>query len=246
MQPASSERFVRYWRHDPELGPRVMTPNPEPSDSRIVSIDGRDRRPWALQTRDAILDAAIEEIAERGFERARLVDIAKRAGVTVGSIYTWYRNKADLFTAALDFAIEEQRIRNQEVIKQLPNSDNGAWLWRIAAMAPRNAVNTEPSATQRLLIEALHTAWQNEEARETILPRLSSLMSQYREVIQDARKAGEIAPSFDTELLARMFMALPIGIGALDLAGLERPPDHHWLLVYETLSVVLKSPQQPS
>ncbi|NDF69473.1 MAG: TetR family transcriptional regulator, partial [Actinobacteria bacterium] len=67
---------------------------------RIVNIDGRDRRPWALQTRDKILNAAVEEIAERGFERARLVDIAERAGVTVGSIYTWYRDKTDLFTAA--------------------------------------------------------------------------------------------------------------------------------------------------
>lgn len=221
-----------------------MSPSLENSDSRIVNIDGRDRRPWALQTRDSILSAAVEEIAERGFERARLVDIAKRAGVTVGSIYTWYRDKADLFTAALDHAIEEQRARNQEVIKQLPNSDDGGWLWRIAAMVPRNGINTEPSATQRLLIEALHTAWQNEEARETILPRLSSLLAQYREVIQDARRAGEISPHFDPELVARMFMALPIGMGALDLAGLERPNDRHWIPVYEALRDVLKSPQQ--
>jgi AcrR family transcriptional regulator len=221
-----------------------MSPSSENSDPRVVNIDGRDRRPWALQTRDNILNAAVEEIAERGFERARLVDIAKRAGVTVGSIYTWYRDKADLFIAALDHAIEAQRERNQVVINYLQNSDDGGWLWRIAAMVPRSGIDTEPSATQRLLIEALHTAWQNEEARETILPRLSSLLAQYRQVIQDARKAGEISPHFNPELVARLFMALHIGMGALDLAGVERPNDRHWMPVFDALRDVMKSPQQ--
>jgi len=69
-------------------------------------------------------------------------------------------------------------------------------------------------------------------------------LAQYREVIQDARKAGEISPHFDPELVARMFMSLPIGMGALDLAGLERPHDRHWIPVYEALRDVLKSPQQ--
>jgi hypothetical protein len=96
-----------------------------------------------------------------------------------------------------------------------------------------------------LLIEALHTSWQNEEARETILPRLSTLLAQYREVINDARKAGEISPQFDPELVARMFLALPIGMSALDLAGLARPNDRHWMPVYEALRRILKSPQQP-
>jgi len=210
-----------------------MSSESSSSDSRIVNIDGRDRRPWALQTRDNILTAAIEEIAERGFERARLVDIAKRAGVTVGSIYTWYRDKTDLFTAALDRAIEEQRENNDRLLQQLPNHGDSAWMWKIAAMVPRNSQDAAPSATQRLLVEAVYASWQNEEARETILPRLASLLSQYREVVQEGRRAGEIAPDFDPELLAVTFMALPVGLSALNLAGLERPRDLHWIAVYD-------------
>ncbi|MFM8265686.1 MAG: TetR/AcrR family transcriptional regulator, partial [Acidimicrobiia bacterium] len=205
-----------------------MSPSPENHDSRIVNIDGRDRRPWALQTRDSILSAAVEEIAERGFERARLVDIAKRAGVTVGSIYTWYRDKADLFTAALDHAIDEQRLNNERLLRMLPDRGNGTWTWKIAAMVPRNAEDEAPSATQRLLVEAMYAAWQNEEARATILPRLATLLSQYREVVQEGRRDGSIDPRFDAELLAFMFMALPVGLSALNLAGLERPRDLHW------------------
>ena len=217
-----------------------MSSESSTGDNRIVNIDGRDRRPWALQTRDNILLAAIEEIAERGFERARLVDIAKRAGVTVGSIYTWYRDKTDLFTAALDYAIEEQRARNEELLRQLPNHGDSAWMWKIAAMVPRNSQDDTPSATQRLLVEAVYASWQNEEARETILPRLASLLSQYREVVQEGRREGEIAPDFDPELLAFMFMALPIGLSAMNLAGLERPRDIHWIPVYDAFRRALR------
>lgn len=210
------------------------------SDRRIVRIDGRDRRPWALKTRELILKAAVEEIAERGFDRARLVDIAKRADVTVGSIYTWYRDKADLFTAALDLAVEEQRSQNESALASLPNRDDGHWLWKIAVMVPRGTSDQSPSAAQRLLIEATYAAWQNEEARATILPRLQSLLLQYQAVVLEAQRVGQIAAEFDAELIAFMLMALPIGLSALDLAGLSRPDAHHWLAVYQAFGLALE------
>lgn len=219
-----------------------MTAPSESSDSRIVNIDGRDRRPWALQTREKILNAAVEEIAERGFERARLVDIAKRAGVTVGSIYTWYRDKADLFTAALDHAIKEQRENNSRILQQFPNHGDSAWVWKVAAMVPRNAGNETPSTTQRLLVEAVYASWQNEEAHKSIMPQLVSLLDQYRKAVRDGKDSGEIADEFDPELLAIMFMALPIGLCALNLAGLERPRDELWIAVFEALRAALRGP----
>ncbi|NBR92516.1 MAG: TetR family transcriptional regulator [Actinobacteria bacterium] len=53
--------------------------------TNIVNIDGRDRRPWAVVSREKLLRAAIAEIADRGYEHARLVDIAARADMTVGA-----------------------------------------------------------------------------------------------------------------------------------------------------------------
>ena len=60
---------------------------PQESGS-IINIDGRQHRSSALATREKILRAAVEEIADRGYERARLIDIADRADLTVGSVYT--------------------------------------------------------------------------------------------------------------------------------------------------------------
>jgi len=44
-----------------------------------------------------ILDAALEVFAEKGFAAARMEDIAKRAGVTKGTIYLYFPSKEDVF-----------------------------------------------------------------------------------------------------------------------------------------------------
>jgi AcrR family transcriptional regulator len=49
------------------------------------------------ERRDAILSAALDEFSTRGFEAARLDDVAKRAGVAKGTIYLYFRDKETLF-----------------------------------------------------------------------------------------------------------------------------------------------------
>ena len=49
------------------------------------------------ERRAAILAAALEEFAARGFAATRLDDIARRAGVAKGTIYLHFRDKESLF-----------------------------------------------------------------------------------------------------------------------------------------------------
>ena len=58
----------------------------------------RDRRKQrSAARREAILAAALDEFSARGFEAARLDDVAKRAGVAKGTIYLYFRDKESLF-----------------------------------------------------------------------------------------------------------------------------------------------------
>ncbi len=47
--------------------------------------------------RAAILDAALEEFAARGFAATRLDDVARRARIAKGTIYLYFRDKESLF-----------------------------------------------------------------------------------------------------------------------------------------------------
>ena len=49
------------------------------------------------ERREAILAAALDEFSSRGFEAARLEDVARRAGVAKGTIYLYFRDKESLF-----------------------------------------------------------------------------------------------------------------------------------------------------
>jgi AcrR family transcriptional regulator len=48
-----------------------------------------------------ILNAALACFTERGFAATRLEDVARRAGVTKGTLYLYFRNKEELFEAVV-------------------------------------------------------------------------------------------------------------------------------------------------
>ena len=55
------------------------------------------RQERAIERRQAILVAALDEFSQAGFAAARLDDVAKRAGVAKGTIYLYFRDKETLF-----------------------------------------------------------------------------------------------------------------------------------------------------
>jgi AcrR family transcriptional regulator len=53
----------------------------------------------ASESRQNILEAATSVFAERGYAGAAIREVAKKAGISVGGIYLYYRNKEELYTA---------------------------------------------------------------------------------------------------------------------------------------------------
>ena len=63
--------------------------------SPVASAGARAKR--SAERRGAILAAALDEFAARGFAATRLDDVAKRAGVAKGTIYLHFADKETLF-----------------------------------------------------------------------------------------------------------------------------------------------------
>jgi AcrR family transcriptional regulator len=57
----------------------------------------RTREARSAERRGAILMAALDEFSARGFEMARIDDVAKRAGIAKGTVYLYFRDKETLF-----------------------------------------------------------------------------------------------------------------------------------------------------
>ncbi len=59
------------------------------------------RRERVAQKDRAVIDAAREVFVERGYNGARVLEIAKRANMSEGSVYSYYKTKSDLMQAVL-------------------------------------------------------------------------------------------------------------------------------------------------
>lgn len=62
---------------------------------------------------DELAKAALDLCAERGIQATRVADVAERAGVTVGTVYRYFRTKEELIDAAMRLA--EQPVRRSPV-----------------------------------------------------------------------------------------------------------------------------------
>ena len=57
--------------------------------------------------RDAILRAAIDVFAERGFFNAQVADVARAAGIAAGTVYLYFRSKDDLLVSVFERTMKE-------------------------------------------------------------------------------------------------------------------------------------------
>src|SRR5688572_13508544 len=58
--------------------------------------------PVVDETRTRLIDAAATVFAEKGYDRAGVQEISRRAGLTTGAIYGRFAGKAELLQAAID------------------------------------------------------------------------------------------------------------------------------------------------
>jgi len=70
-------------------------------DTRMpaVSADKAPKTARGRRTLRQLLDAAADEFGEKGFHEASISQITQRAGVAIGSFYTYFDSKEEVFTA---------------------------------------------------------------------------------------------------------------------------------------------------
>lgn len=64
-----------------------------------------------------ILDSAVTLFTAKGFQATRMEDVAKKAGISKGLTYFYYKNKEDLFMALTKKAFEQFKEEFREVLR---------------------------------------------------------------------------------------------------------------------------------
>jgi AcrR family transcriptional regulator len=91
------------------------------SSSRLSSVEV-PRKPVISerrsQTRQRLIEAATNIVAEKGFDSATVDDIAEAAGFSIGGLYSNFSGKDELFLAVFDGHLEwfEQRLKDAQSV----------------------------------------------------------------------------------------------------------------------------------
>lgn len=172
-------------------------------------VPSREERKKRLteQRTGQILDAALAVFSLRGYDRATVPDIAREAGVSVGTIYNYFPGKRDILTALME----------HHIINPI--------LGFISPAGPAEDESVLSSIIENRLVFGVTRA-------DTFIPvfletqRDAGLRQQYRETLlkpmlqQADRFVSEIIArgnfrDYPPELITRLITALLIGIAVL-------------------------------
>lgn len=85
-------------------------------------VDKEPRTERGRRTRRAILDAAAAEFGERGFHDASISGITRRAGVALGSFYTYFDSKDVVFRALVRDLSDQVRNQVAPAVRAAPHA----------------------------------------------------------------------------------------------------------------------------
>jgi len=121
-----------------------------PDGAAVPEAVGR-RAAHVRDTRRALLDAARELFAEKGFGGTKTEDLVQRAGLTRGALYHHFRDKEDLFRAVHDEVADEVV---QLLWRRSGDHAAGAWdLFRANSEVYLDAASTNPAYRQIVLVD---------------------------------------------------------------------------------------------
>ncbi|HAP66486.1 MAG TPA: TetR/AcrR family transcriptional regulator, partial [Nitrospinae bacterium] len=60
-------------------------------------------RRTATESKESILEAAIKVFSEKGYSQTTIREVAKRAGISVGGVYIYFKNKEEIYFTLLKY-----------------------------------------------------------------------------------------------------------------------------------------------
>ncbi len=188
-----------------------------------------------------LLEAAAEVFAERGYDRAGVAEIARRAGVTTGAIYSRYPGKAALLVAALD-AHTTDELDSLFADHRFEGRAEDVLLIAGSHLVQRS---TDVATGSALLIEAFVAARRDPAVADLMRSHVLDRQDRLRSIIESAKETHGIGTQLDTAALVTFCHALGFGFLLLDAVEAPMPRSGPWEQLIGHLIAALALPPGP-
>lgn len=149
------------------------------------------------EKRKKILDVAVSEFANEGFENANINTIAKKAQVSVGALYKYFDTKADLFLMSVNYSISVR----DAMLESIVSSDEDV----LIKLEKLIRSDIEFSRKSGVLIKLYNEV--TSEGNSALVEKIAADIEKkscyaYKKTIEDGQKAGEIRQDIDPGIAA--------------------------------------------
>src|SRR3954469_15178416 len=147
-------------------------------------------------TRERLIEAAAAVFAEKGYDRAGVQEISRRAGLTTGAIYGRFTGKAELLQAAIESRTTE------ELDDLFASHAFDGHATDILKVVGAHLVTPPPECDQgegALLLEAFMAARRDAEVRDSLQRLLEERSGRLAELVETAKVDGSVDADLDTE-----------------------------------------------
>lgn len=183
--------------------------------AEVVTRKRLTREESRAQTRERLLDSALESFVKDGIEATSIEEVAEAAGYSRGAFYSNFESKDDLLCAVLDREIERDRQEVAAIVAALPPAQMIKKLREFYV----NMGQDEANCTFWLGLQ-LHSL-----RNPAIRPHVAAIMRKKREyVIEQTRRVFEAIgkePPGSVETVAVGLMAVAQGLGLTQILDPE-------------------------
>lgn len=161
-----------------------MSPRPNVSDER----------------KSQILNAAEDVFTQKGFEEARMDDIAEETGLSKGTLYLYFKSKDDLIIAILDRMFQRE-FRQLENLDQDAESATEA-IWKITDLLTKEILSLLRLIP--IVYQFLALAFRNKYVQKALKKYVNRYLDLLIPIIQRGIDSGEFRPVDAREVAVAM------------------------------------------
>jgi len=189
-------------------------------------------------TRDRLIEAAARVFAEKGYDRAGVQEISRRAGLTTGAIYGRFTGKAELLQAAIESRTTD------EFDELFASHAFDGHATDILKLVGSHLVTTPPVDSDHddgaLLLEAFIAARRDADVRESIVNVLQERAASLFELVEAAKADGSIDADLDSESVVTCCHAVGLGFLVFDAIQFPLPTVEPWEQLITRLVAALR------
>ncbi|MFJ5482631.1 TetR/AcrR family transcriptional regulator [Pectobacterium actinidiae] len=152
-----------------------------------------------------LIKAAAACFAEKGFNATSIKEIATRAGISQGAMYTYFKGKGELISAIV---LEEQK----SALAAQALSHSGSYLNGLCSLLESCISDVGYPASHHLWVEIIAESARNPSLRETFITSDKAMRDGIGKIIEKGVEAGEFSNSINIEETTIMLFSIIDGL----------------------------------